>query len=92
MCAAARLAPQIVGIGEQLRRRGLASIETHMNLAIEIAADDPAARDDEHREKSDIAIGRTEAEVAMIQDEQRPGDTQEHMDAKPTDRAAHPFE
>src|SRR5881394_1159045 len=85
-------AAQAVGAGAELAELKLAAIEAVMDVGVNVAADDAAAGHGQHREQRHVAVGGAGAEITVIQDGQRPGYAEHHVEAEPARRRAEELE
>ncbi len=83
LCIRTEKSPQLIGVGGHLPRFCLASVEPHVDLAVEIPSNDAAYRHNKHCYEGDAAVDRAELEVCMPHDQHRPGDAKDHVGVKP---------
>ncbi len=69
----------------QLPEGQLASVQSLVDPGVDVATDQAASRDREHAEQGDVAVGRSEAEVGVVEDAQRAEDPEHHVETKPAD-------
>ena len=63
-----------------------ATVKTAVDSGVEVATDDPAASDKQHAVESHLAVERSEMEIAVVQDQQRTKQSENHVHAKPDTR------
>src|SRR5215471_20635225 len=66
-----------------LAQRRLPAVEAVVDLGVDEAADDAAARHDQHAVERDRGVERLDLERRVIEDQHRSGDPQEHVDPEP---------
>ncbi len=83
-----RLIAQALHIARQFAQRGLAAIQSMMNACIQITTHQSAARHQQHAGKCHVTVGRTQAEIRVVQNCERAENAEHHMSPEPKAHAA----
>ncbi len=69
--------------GKQLLEVGFSSEQAVVDFLVEEATDQATAGDQQHGNQGCGAVYRAKREIAVVENRERPDDTQDHVDAKP---------
>ena len=79
---------QSLGAGAQFPQLQFAAVQAVVDVHVDVAADEAADGNGEHREQRHVAVGGADAEIRVIQDAHGSGDPEHHVEAEPTRRRA----